>query len=80
MSACSVGDLGFISGSGGSPGEEMTIYPSILPEDGQRSLVGYSPCGCKESVFFFFFLKDSVLTERVTFNFIHILVAVEYLP
>ena len=65
-----MGDLGLISESGGSPGEGMTTYPSISPGDGQRSLVGYSPCCCKESV----------LTERLTFNFIHILVVVEYLP
>ena len=31
--------------------EEMAIHSSILPEKshGQRSLVGYSPKGCKES-------------------------------
>ena len=30
--------------------EEMAIHPSILGEShGQRSLVGYSPWGCKES-------------------------------
>ena len=31
--------------------KEMTIIPVLLlgKSHGQRSLVGYSPCGCKES-------------------------------
>ena len=40
------------AGSGGSPGDENgNPTPIFLPEKshGQRSLVGYSPRGCKES-------------------------------
>ena len=37
--SCSAGDPGSIPGSGGSPGKSH----------GQRSLVGCSPWGCKES-------------------------------
>ena len=46
-SAYNAGDLGSIPGSGRSPGE--VIHSSILPgkSRGQRSLVGYSPWGCK---------------------------------
>ena len=46
---CSVRDLGLISGSGRSPGEEDPLEwqptPVFLPGEfhGQRSLVGYSP-------------------------------------
>ena len=49
-SACNAGDLGSITGSGRSPGEELPT-PVFLPGEfyGQRSLVGYSPWGCKES-------------------------------
>ena len=43
-SACSVGDLGSISGLGRSPGE--VFWPGEL--HGQRSLAGYSPWGRKE--------------------------------
>ena len=50
--ACSAGDLGSIPGSGRSPGEgngNPLQYSRLEnPMDG-RSLVGYSPCGCKES-------------------------------
>ena len=47
-SACSARDQGSIPGSGRSPGEGN---PAFLPEEfhGQKSLVGYSPCGHKES-------------------------------
>ena len=41
-----------ISGSGRFPGErEWLPTPAFLPGklDGQRSLLGYSPWGCKES-------------------------------
>ena len=51
-SACSVGDLGSIPGSGRSPGEGNG-YPTpvfLLREFHElRSLVGYSPWGRKES-------------------------------
>jgi len=51
-SACNVGDPGLIPGLGRSPGEgnEWQPTPIFLPGEshGQRSLVGYSPWGCKE--------------------------------
>ena len=50
-SACNAGDLDSIPGSGRSPGEGNTNpLPVFLPENpnGQRSLVDYSPWGCKE--------------------------------
>ena len=49
-SACNAGDLGLILRLERSPGEENTT-PVFLPGDshGQRSLVGYSPWGHKES-------------------------------
>ena len=49
-SACNSGDLSSIPGSGRSPGEGHGT-PVFLPGKfhGQRSLVGYSPKGCKES-------------------------------
>ena len=49
-SACSAGDLGLIRGLGRAPGGLPN--PVLLPGEshgGQRSLVGYSPWGCKES-------------------------------
>ena len=49
-SAFNVGDPGSIPGSRRSPGEGNG-YPlqySCLDFHGQRSLVGYSPWGCKE--------------------------------
>ena len=51
-SSCNVGDMGLIPGFGRSPGEgngNPTLL--FLPGGfhGQRSLVGYSPWGCKES-------------------------------
>ena len=51
-SACNVGDLGSIPGLGRSPGRGHgnTLWYSCLENpDGQRSLVGYSPQGRKES-------------------------------
>ena len=51
-SACSVGDLGSISGLGGVPWRrEWQPTPVFLPGEchGQRSLAGYSPWGHKES-------------------------------
>ena len=43
------GDVGLIPGSGRSLGEYMATHSSILPgkSHGERSLVGYSPWGCK---------------------------------
>ena len=46
------GDVGSISGSGPSPGEgngNPLQYPLLGKFHGQRSLVGYSPWGHKES-------------------------------
>ena len=50
-SACNAGDPGSIPVSGRSPKEELAAHSSILPgeDHGQRSLMGYSPWGCKES-------------------------------
>ena len=50
-SACNAGDLGSIPGLGRSPGEGTGYTPVFLPGEfhGQRSLVGCSPQGCKES-------------------------------
>ena len=63
VSASNAGDLGLIPGSGGSPGEGNgnPLAWRILPGDshGQRSLVGYSPRGSKESD----------MTERLHFHF-----------
>ena len=49
-SSCNSGDAGLIPGSGRSPGGGQPI-PLFLPGEfhGQRSLVGYSPWGRKES-------------------------------
>ena len=49
--ACSLGDLGSIPGSGGSPEEGNGNPLQFLPGEshGQRSLVGYSSRGRKES-------------------------------
>ena len=46
-SACNVGDLGSIPGSGRSSGKGMATTPVFLPGEfhGQRSLEGYSPWG-----------------------------------
>ena len=45
------GDVGLIPGLGRSPGVGNGNSPVFLPGEshGQRSLVGYSPQGCKES-------------------------------
>ena len=51
-SAWNVGDPGLIPGSGRSPGEgKWQPIPVLLPGEshGGRSLVGYSPWGCKDS-------------------------------
>ena len=60
-SACNVGDLGSIPGSGRSPGEgNGTPLPVFLPGEshGQRSLVGHSPQGRKQK------LKESRMDEK----------------
>ena len=51
-STCNVGDLDSIPRSGRSPGEGMAThsqYSCLENPHGQRSLVGYSPQGGKES-------------------------------
>ena len=51
-SACYVGDLGSIPGWGRSPGRghgNLLQYSCLESPYGQRSLVGCSPRGCKES-------------------------------
>ena len=51
-SACNAGDLGYIPGLGRSPGEghgNPLQYSCLEKPHGQRSLVGYSPWGHKES-------------------------------
>ena len=51
-STCNAGDWGSIPVLGRSPGEgKWQPTPVFLPGEfhGQRSLVGYSPKGCKES-------------------------------
>ena len=50
-SACNVGDVGSIPGLGRSPGgghDNPLQYSCPGESHGQRSLVGYSPWGCKE--------------------------------
>ena len=50
-SACNVGDLGSIPGLERSPGGghgNPLQYSCLGNPHGQRSLVGYSPWGCKE--------------------------------
>ena len=51
-SACNAGDLGLIPGLGRSPGGgrgHTLPYACLENPHGQRSLVGFSPQGCKES-------------------------------
>ena len=49
-SACHTGDTGSVPGLGRSPGERNGTHSSITAwrTHGWRSLVGYSPQGCKE--------------------------------
>ena len=49
--ACNAGDLGSNSGSWRSPGggHDNPLQYSCLESHGQKSLVGYSPWGYKES-------------------------------
>ena len=51
-SAYNAGDLGLIPGMGRSPGGghgNPVQYSCLENPHGQKSLVGYSPWGCKES-------------------------------
>ena len=51
-SVCNVGDLGLIPGLGRSPGEQHSNplqYSCLENPHRQKSLVGCSPCGHKES-------------------------------
>ena len=51
-SACTVGDLGSNPGLGRSPGGghgNPLLYSCLENPHGQRSLLGYSALGCKES-------------------------------
>ena len=59
-SACNVGDLGLIPGSGRSPGEGNGNVCLPGESHGWKSLVGYRPRG----------RKDSDTTERLHFHFI----------
>ena len=64
--AGNAGDVGSIPGSGRSPGEgngSPLQYPCPENPHGWRSLVGYSPWGCKESD----------MTERLHFTFLSVL-------
>ena len=60
-SACNVGDVGSIPGSGRFPGRRHgnpPQYSCLENPHGRRSLAGYSPWGCKESD----------MTERLTLS------------
>ena len=51
-SACNAGDLGSIPGLGKSPGKGNHYplqYSGLEDSQGQTTLAGYSPWGCKES-------------------------------
>ena len=61
-SACNAGDLGSIPGLGRSPGEgngNPLQHSCLEKSHRQRSLIGYSPWGC----------KDPDTTERLHFHF-----------
>ena len=72
-SAYSVGDLDSIPGSGRSSGVgKWQPTPMLLPgkSHGQRSIVGYSPWGCKEShtterLHFIYFTKQCFHEEYI---------------
>ena len=52
VSACNAGETGSVPGLGRSPGEgngNPVWYSCLEKSHGWRSLVGYSPGGCKES-------------------------------
>ena len=63
-SACSAADLGCSLGWAGPPEKGMATILVFLPGEshGQRSLVGYSPWGCKESG----------MTEQLTLSLTHL--------
>ena len=66
---CNVGDQGLIPGLGRSPGgwHVNPLQCSFLENPhGERSLAGYSPCGCKELTR----LKWLSTTQPKKFNFI----------
>ena len=74
-SACNAGDLGSIPGSGRSPGEgngNPLQYSCLENPHGQRSLVGYSPWGCKEldMTTFTFFTFLSTLRDQGSLSLI----------
>ena len=61
-SAGNVGDLGWIPGLGRAPGGahgNSLLYSCLENPHGKRTLVGYNPWGCKESV-----TNDRVSTEH----------------
>ena len=72
MSACNMGDLGSVSGSGRSPGEgnwQPTPVFLLGESHGRRSLVGYSPRGRKESdtterLHFHFYFRQHIKKQR----------------
>ena len=73
MSACNAGDLGSITGSRRSPWRrKWQPTPVFMPEEshGQRSLIGYSPWGHKESD----------MTERLHFHLTPLQVGATHLP
>ena len=70
VSACNVGDLGLVPGLGRSPGGghgNPFQYSCLENPRGQRSLVGYSPWGCKESDM----IKTKHTHTEITFLFLH---------
>ena len=89
-SSCSVGDPGLILGLGRSPGEGQgnpLQYSCLENPHGQRSLVGYSPCGHKElntteqlKIFLFFFTLSwlEMLKVVVVFNGVIIMLYIQF--
>ena len=74
--ACNAGDTGLIPGSGRSPGGGQGNTLVFLPGEshGQRSLVGYSPWGCKER------LSDQETIEFVTILLLFCMVLYFFFP
>ena len=70
-SACNVGDPGSTPGLGRSPGEGNgnPLHEPCNSSHGQRSLVGYSPWGCKKSR----------MTERLHFHFLSMTDGIEHI-
>ena len=90
MSAWNAGDPGSIPGSGRSPGEgKWQPIPVLLPGEshGGRSLVGYSPWGCKEShrterlhfLSFTFFQHLFILVREIETGFLFLIAEWTYL-